>query len=377
MSLRVLERSLSLSSVILTLILLGVLIDSHLGRAEPLPEDTSSLKMPPDLVDVSDHDPMPTDQPAPTHLNPTFDQVRAAEPPLKSKEKGGEQANVEGPSIRGSSLTFTEVKVAFDRGRNAYLYGSYEEAVKYLTPLIRPKVLIADPQSLSLTYEYLGLAHFYLENELDAVQTFKDLIYFRPEHQLDPVRVPPNAVSLYNQIHDELQAELLIRQEAITRQAELEEEKRLRKLRQSVILEQQVNQRLVAFLPFGAGQFQNRESGLGYFFLGSELVAVGLSAGFFWGVESLRQSDGRFTSQDYLFAQELQRAQIVSGGIALGLIVGGIIQALWRYKDRHDLGNYLDLNEEDKDESLQEGDLVEPLPSDDDGDYENEPVTTQ
>jgi hypothetical protein len=377
MSLRVFGKYLSLPSVILTLILLGILIESHLGRAEPLPEDVSSLKMPPDLIDVSDHSELSADLPKSTDLSPTVDKVRTVEPSLKPKEEGVERANVEGPSIRGSSLTFTEVKVAFDRGRNAYLYGSYEEAVKYLTPLIRPKVLIADPKSLSLTYEYLGLAHFYLENELDAVQTFKDLIYFRPEHQLDPVRVPPNAVSLYNQIHDELQAELLLRQEAISRQAELEEEKRLRKLRQSVILEQQVNQRLVAFLPFGAGQFQNREPGLGYFFLGSELVAVGLSAGFFLGVESLRQSDGRFTSQDYLFAQELQRAQIVSGGIALGLIVGGIIQALWRYKDRHDLGNYLDLNEEDKDESLQEDELVEQLPADYDGDYESETVTTQ
>lgn len=255
-----------------------------------------------------------------------------------------------------TSLSKVEVNLAFDRGRNSYLYGSYKETVKNLSPILYPKVLIADPESLSLAYEYLALAYFYLGKQKLAIQTFKDLIYSRPEHQLDPVRVPPNAVSLYNQLHDELQSDLQERQEALERQNELEREREQQKLKQSVILEQQVNQRLVAFLPFGAGQFQNREPGLGYFFLGSELVAVGLSIGFFWGVESLRELDGRFSRQSYPLAQSLQRAQIISGGIALGLMVSGIIQALWRYQDRYNLGNYLDLDSEA--ESFQEQEVV-------------------
>ena len=260
-----------------------------------------------------------------------------------------------------SSLSKIEVKLAFDRGRNSYLYGSYKDTVKNLRPLLYPKVLIAQPESLSLSYEYLALAYFYLGEQELAIQTFKDLIYARPEHQLDPVRVPPNAVSLYNQLHDELQSELQQRQEALERQTELEKEREQQSLKQSVILEQQVNQRLVAFLPFGAGQFQNRNPELGYFFLGSELVAVGLSAGFFWGVESMREIDGRFSRQNYPIAQSLQRAQIISGGIALGLMVSGVIQALWRYQDRYNLGNYLDLDSEaesvDEQEAVTEDDL--------------------
>ena len=222
--------------------------------------------------------------------------------------------------------------------------------------------MIADPQMLTLAYEYLGLAHFYLGHKERATGYFKDLIYFRPEHRLDPVRVPPNAVSLYNQLHIALQEELTQRQEAMARQSELEEERRLRKMRLPIVLERQVNQKLIAFLPFGAGQFQNQEPGLGYFFLGSELIAVGLSAGFFWGVESLRQSDGRFMKRDYLFAQQLQRAQLISGGVAIGLMVSGVILALLRYQDRHDLGNYLDLNQLEQDEYIDESSLGAPVP---------------
>ena len=115
-------------------------------------------------------------------------------------------------------------------------------------------------------------------------------------------------------------------------------------------------------MPFGAGQFQNREPGLGYFFLGSELVAVGLSVGFFWGVESLRELDGRFSRQSYPLAQSLQRAQIISGGIALGLMVSGVIQALWRYQDRYNLGNFLDLDSEAESFQEQEVGTDEDLP---------------
>jgi hypothetical protein len=105
-----------------------------------------------------------------------------------------------------------------------------------------------------------------------------------------------------------------------------------------------VNQRLIAALPFGAGQFQNRDESLGYFFLASELIAVGLSTGFFWGVESLRLPNGRYAKEDYLTARQLQRAQIVSGGIAVGLMVSGVIHAFVTFKPRHDVGNYLDPN---------------------------------
>lgn len=273
-------------------------------------------------------------------------------PKTQNKTKSEEfEEEFEG-ELEGLVLSKLEVKRAFDQGRNSYLYGSYKETVKHLKPLLYPKVLLAQPASLALAYEYLALAYFYLGKQKLAIQAFKDLIYTRPEHQLDPVRVPPNAVSLYNQLHDELQTELQQRQEALERQTALEEERQQQKLKQSIILEQQINQRLVAFLPFGAGQFQNREPGLGYFFLGSELVAVGLSAGFFWGVESLRELDGRYSRQNYSLAQSLQRAQIISGGIALGLMVSGIIQAVWRYQDRYNLGNYLDLDS--KDESFHE-----------------------
>ena len=281
----------------------------------------------------------------------TLDDEGKLSPPLSSDIDAPTMAkDGHEPSRAKETMGPERAHELFDQGRNAYLYGSYADAVRVLTPLVRPDVLISDPEELALSYEYLGLAHFYLGQLDQAESFFTDLIYFRPDDRLDPVQVPPKAVSLYNQLRLRLQNEIKERQRALLRQEELEEERRRKKMRQQVILERQVNQRLVALLPFGIGQFQNRDKSLGYFFMASEIIALGLSAGFFWSIEGLRQSDGRFAREDFSVAQRLQKAQIISGGVTIGLALSGIIHALWRFKDHHDLGNYLDPDGVDQDE---------------------------
>ncbi|MCA9525404.1 MAG: hypothetical protein KC549_03795 [Myxococcales bacterium] len=100
-----------------------------------------------------------------------------------------------------------------------------------------------------------------------------------------------------------------------------------------VEIETRRNSRLVAVLPFGVGQFQNGDDLLGGLFLGSELVAVALSATFLIASESLRQPDGLFTPQDVDQARSLRTAQLVSGGVAAALMVGGVVHALVTFRD--------------------------------------------
>ena len=249
------------------------------------------------------------------------------------------QSGLEGPHL---PLKEAEVRLSFSHGCNAYVYGSYKEAVSKLTRLVRPQVLLNTSDDLETAYKYLGLAHFYLNQEELAQEFLRDLLYLNPQHKFDAAKIPPNAMSFINQLRLELQSKINQRQTALNNQRELNKRRELERSRQLIILEQQVNQRLVAFVPFGAGQFQNQDPGLGYFFLASELVAVGMSAGFFWGVESLRLPNGRYSRDSYIFAHQLQRAQVISGGIAIGLMMSGVIHALLTFKKRHDVGNYLD-----------------------------------
>ncbi|MEE2645228.1 MAG: hypothetical protein VYD19_09875 [Myxococcota bacterium] len=178
------------------------------------------------------------------------------------------------------------------------------------------------------SYSYLGLAHFYLNNQALARRSFTALIFFQPEHQLDPVQVPPEAVSFFNTIRESLTEELVARQALLQGRGAQKESVALRE----TILERQVNSPLVAVLPFGVGQFQNGDTFSGQVFLLTELLTAGLSAGFFWYIESKRGRDGRFPREELSGLKQAQQAQLLTGGLSLGLMLVGAAHALLTFQ---------------------------------------------
>ena len=219
-------------------------------------------------------------------------------------------------------------------GRNAYAYGDYKLVIESLQPLVgQEQNLLTDAEEIVEAYELLGLSYFYLDLKDDARTTFERLVLYRPEKRLNPVQVPPPAVAFYDAIRTELGEEIRKRQEAIERRKREEAEKRRKDSTVQVIVDRRRNSRLVAALPLGIGQFQNGDDLLGGLFLGTELVAVALSATFYLAVESLRQSDGRYAKQDVDQARDLRTAQLVAGGTAVALMAGGVVHALLTFKD--------------------------------------------
>ncbi len=228
-------------------------------------------------------------------------------------------------------------KVALALADLAYEYGDYPKVIKLLTPFIEPEIRFPDPENVAHVYEVLGLSSAFLEQEKPARMWFERLIRHRPDWKLNPALVPPATIQLFEEVRDSLREELdRERQLFLERQKEEEERRRLANSTQ-VIFEKRRNSRVVALVPFGAGQFQNDQPVLGALFLGSELLAVSLSIGFYAGVEDLRQPDGRFAREDVSRAESLQTAQLVSGGAALALMVAGITHALLTFKEDVDV----------------------------------------
>ncbi|MCB9546098.1 MAG: tetratricopeptide repeat protein [Myxococcales bacterium] len=220
------------------------------------------------------------------------------------------------------------------QGRNAYLYGDYRLVIETLKPIAgQEEALFADAEEIVEAYELRGLSYFYLGQPDEARDVFEALVLYRPEKRLDPVRVPPPAVAFYEGIRAELKEEIRKRQEAIERKKAEEAELRKKESMVQVVVDRRRNSKLVAAVPFGVGQFQNGDDLLGGLFLGSELVAVALSATFLIASESLRQPDGLFTPQDVDQARSLRTAQLVSGGVAAALMVGGVVHALVTFRD--------------------------------------------
>ncbi len=214
---------------------------------------------------------------------------------------------------------------------NTYQYGDYPRVVRLLTPLVEPDILLVAAKDLADAYEMLGLSHFFLGQKAEAKTYFERLIQFRPDHELNPIVVPPEAVVFYEELREQLADEIKRRREELRRQQEAEDARRRRD--SLVVYERRLNSRFVASMPFGIGQFQNDQAGLGAVFLGTELLASGLSVGFYLAVQDLRDADGSFPRSDVTRAKSLYQAQLISGGIAVALIIAGIVQAHYAFDE--------------------------------------------
>lgn len=216
---------------------------------------------------------------------------------------------------------------------NSYLYGDYPRVIAKLTPIVEPDILLADPEDLVRAYELLGLASFFLDRT-DAARTwFERLIRFRPDARLNPVLVPPPAVAFFDDIRAALADEIAAMREALRRQQAEEEERRRRALLTQVRVETRVNSRLVASLPFGAGQFQNGDTALGYTLLATQAATSITSLACFLAIEDLRLPTNRFDRADIDRVETLRDVQVWTGAIALVLMAGGIVHAWATFVD--------------------------------------------
>lgn len=231
-----------------------------------------------------------------------------------------------------AALSTEQIQQDFRDAKNHYLYGDYPKMIRKLTPLVDPNPLLP-PEQLAKAYELLGLAHFYREEWAPAKKHFTRLVWMDPDFRLNPVQVPVPAIAFYDRIHKaEIGAITKEREAAALKRAE--EEAALRALRTIHIhTDTELNSRLLAIMPLGSGQFQNNRPYLGAFFLGSELIAAGLSVSLFLAVEDLRQENGLFEQSDLARAQNLQRGHLIAGGAAISLAVIGAGLALWRFEE--------------------------------------------
>lgn len=164
---------------------------------------------------------------------------------------------VNGEAAPAASAGEDTVGERYRHGVASFDYGDCGAAVTALEPIAIPGTL-GDEKQLVDAYRILGVCYFQAGRTSDSVRSLEALLYIDPTYQLDPFRTPPPVSELFEE-----------RKAVIKRKLEqIEEEKRRQEPEPkaaTVIIERErvikTTPLATVFLPFGASQYVNGESG--------------------------------------------------------------------------------------------------------------------
>lgn len=242
-----------------------------------------------------------------------------------------------------------DAQADYEKARAAFRAHAYEDAEARFSALLDPKAPEKlEPALASQARMYLGATYLLEKRKADAEHVFESLLIADPGFDPDPLTFPTDVLNTFIDTRAHIRQRL---NDQAALQARLDAEKRakeeLEKKRQAErirILEQMAaeekitvrHSRLVASMPFGAGQFQNGQSTLGWIFLGVEsALVIGTAITYPIYSYALDRRNEEFNAHDpdhkmSAYQDRAVTAQIVNlslvGGLAL-VMAGGILQA--------------------------------------------------
>jgi tetratricopeptide (TPR) repeat protein len=257
-----------------------------------------------------------------------------------------------GVVLLGARAAAAQGRVDVEKARAAYLARNYSEAEERLRALVDAQSGIKELSLLSQARMYLGAVLLAQGKRDAAIEVFEKMILEDPSFEPDPLSFPGEVVNTFYDVRGQLQEK--IRQAAqnaarleAERRARAEEERRrqeawLAKVKQMAGEEKITvrHSRLVAFLPFGAGQFQNGDRVLGWTFLASEaacVIGTGITVPMFSyargrAEDEARSGDLERKAQVYQDrADNIRTVNLSFVGVLAALAVTGIVQANLAY----------------------------------------------
>ncbi len=222
------------------------------------------------------------------------------------------------------------------RARAAYEQNDWAGAVQLLRPLLYPKITLSSEDEVVRARKLLGAAYFYAKDNFRARVEFQILLTLQPDFRMDRVVDGPDVTDFVERLKRENQDELRrIEAEARRREEDRrrreEEERRRNAVR--ILVETRVRERpfSVNLLPFGAGQFQNKQAGKGWGFLVTE-VALGAASLATYAAVHLKYPSGVVPERDAGTAASLELTHIVTGGLFFVVWGLGVYDAIENWK---------------------------------------------
>ncbi|PIE05266.1 MAG: hypothetical protein CSA75_05660 [Sorangium cellulosum] len=185
-----------------------------------------------------------------------------------------------------SWFAFADELAEFDKGRNSYSRGAYEQAADRFA-----QMLDADNPDALKSSDLIEQARIYrvasliaLGRTSEADKEIETILRVNPSAYPDPVIFPGVVLDRFTDVRGKIRSELEAQAKEKARMERLRLEKeqakqrrareRIKRLEQLATQEVRVvqNSRWLAALPFGVGQFQNEQQELGWLFLTTEFA---------------------------------------------------------------------------------------------------------
>jgi tetratricopeptide (TPR) repeat protein len=218
-----------------------------------------------------------------------------------------------------------------DRGRDSFKRGDWQSAIEVINLLLYPELQLARKEQVVEAHILLGAAYYQTGNRERAREEFQRALEIEPEQSIGTRLYSDGAIRLF----EETKTDLRIakeredeRRRVAQRLADIEAYKK------SLIV-YETHPYYVNFVPFGAGQFQNRQRGKGLAFAATQAATGGISAGIFLYLASkYGLVSSNVPLEEGRTVRTLQELEIATGALFLGLYAWGVVDALLDYKPR-------------------------------------------
>ncbi|KAB2901066.1 MAG: hypothetical protein F9K40_08770 [Kofleriaceae bacterium] len=212
--------------------------------------------------------------------------------------------------------------------RDAFRRRDWQAAMPILSSLLYPTPRLSSEEDIYEAHLLLGMSAYESNDRLTATREFEEAIVLQLERKLGTGVFSDDAVALYEERRQALVEKY--RLDAEKRALALEREKYRRLVEAMVIVEKR--DYYVNFIPFGAGQFQNKQLKKGIFFATAQGVTGAVSAGIWMYLVGSYGLSGTVPNADANDVRRLQQIEIGAGAAFLGLAAWGIVDALVNYK---------------------------------------------
>jgi tetratricopeptide (TPR) repeat protein len=234
-----------------------------------------------------------------------------------------------GDAVRASPAAAPALQL--DRGRDSFKRGDWQSAIEVVNLLLYPELQLARKEQVVEAHILLGAAYYETGNRERAREEFQRALEIEPEQSIGSRLYSEGAIRLF----EETKTDLRIAKEREDEKRRIAERlEQIEAYKKSLIV-YETHPYYVNFVPFGAGQFQNRQRGKGIMFAVTQGVTGGISAGIFlylaskYGLvsSSVPIEEGRTV-------RNLQGLEIVTGAAFLGFYAWSVLDALAHYKPR-------------------------------------------